>query len=141
MTKRQTGRPSLYSPALARRVCERIAAGESLRAICGRRDMPDKATLLRWLLDDRREAFRRHYALAREVQADVLADELVEIADGARDKDDAALAKLRIDTRKWMAGKLRPKKYSDKIDLRGHVGVAHEEALRLLEAEEPDGDA
>lgn len=136
MARRPPHRPTFYSAGLVRRICERIAAGESLSAVCRDADMPAKSTVLRWLLDDRRGAFRRQYALAREVQADVLADELVEIADGPRDKDEAALAKLRIDTRKWVAGKLRPKKYGDKIDLRGQMGITHEDALRLLEMDE-----
>jgi len=139
MTTSLPARPGKYSDALARRICERIAAGESLRAVCRDADMPSTQAVFKWLLDDRREAFRQWYSLAREVQADVLADELVDIADAAHDKDEAALAKLRIDTRKWVAAKLRPKKYGDKIDLRGHIGIAHEDALRALEAEEEAG--
>lgn len=47
-----------------------------------------------------------------------LADEILEIADGTpAEKGAIALARLRIDTRKWMMSKLSPKKYGDRLDL------------------------
>jgi hypothetical protein len=61
---------------------------------------------------------------AREAQADAIFDECLDIADdGSNDfmgedekynGDAVARSKLRVDTRKWMAGKLAPKKYGDK---------------------------
>ena len=137
--KRNPGRPSRYSDGLVNRICLRIAGGESLRRICGEDDMPDKATVLRWLLDSRHGAFRRRYGIARETQADAFADENVDIADSARDREDAAIAKLRIDARKWVAAKLKPKRYGDKLDVRGSLGFHHEDALLALE--DGGGDA
>ena len=52
------------------------------------------------------------YARAREMQADLMAAQTVTIADEAQD---ANLARLRVDARKWYASKLQPKKYGDKI--------------------------
>lgn len=68
------------------------------------------------------------YARAREVQADKLFDECLTIADqydATAEKleggtDHINRARLRIDTRKWMAGKLRPKVYGDKLELAGN---------------------
>jgi hypothetical protein len=37
-----------YRPELARRICERVASGESLRAVCEDADMPHRATVLAW---------------------------------------------------------------------------------------------
>jgi hypothetical protein len=84
--------------------------------------MPGQTTVYRWLMEN--EEFREQYACARELQADTLFDECQDIADdgsndymGDDDKyngDAVQRSKLRIDTRKWMAGKLRPKKYGDK---------------------------
>src|SRR5271156_342956 len=48
--KRPIGRPSLFTTELGDEICNRIADGESLRAICDEADMPDKATVFRWLL-------------------------------------------------------------------------------------------
>ncbi len=48
MTKakpKKKGRPSLYTEALAADICRRLAEGETLRAICRDKAMPDKATV------------------------------------------------------------------------------------------------
>lgn len=124
-----TGRPSSYTEKAAAVICERLADGESLRSICSDADMPDKSTVLRWL--DQNTSFRDQYARAREAQADHLFDEMLEIADdGARDTkvissdgyerevcdhEWISRSKLRVDTRKWQASKLAPKKYGDKL--------------------------
>jgi hypothetical protein len=92
------------------RICEQIAEGRSLRAICTDEGMPNKATVFRALGED--EEFRDQYTRARETQADTLFEEVLEIADGPTQADDR---RVRIDARKWMAGKLRPKVYGDKV--------------------------
>lgn len=118
-----TGRPSDYSSELADLICEMIADGKSLRKICEADDMPNKATVFRWLT--LHKVFSDQYAKARESQADTLFDEVLAIADqydSAADKlevDHINRARLRIDARKWMAGKLRPKKYGEKLELSG----------------------
>ena len=120
------GRPSGYSPALATALCERIISGKTLRAICRSKGMPHVATLFRWLAQY--EEFAEQYALAKEIQAEVLADEILDIA------DDPALEpsdkRVRIDTRKWLAAKMKPKKYGDRTSI--DVG----ESLATLSDEE-----
>lgn len=106
-------------------VCEAIADGRSVKSICKGEGFPNEATIYRWLDTD--EDFRKRYARAKEVQADALFEECLEIADQYEKAlehaeggiDHIQRAKLRIDTRKWMAGKLRPKKYGEKIGLSG----------------------
>src|SRR5688500_844641 len=105
------GRPSTYTQEIAAEICERIAATEyGLVSLCRADDMPHEKTVYRWLQEH--EAFRAQYAHARERQADRFAHETLEIADRA---EDANLARLRVDTRKWAASKLAPKKYGDRI--------------------------
>lgn len=120
-----------YTEELADIICERIANGESLKAICDEGGMPSQSMVFRWLASD--EAFRERYARAREVQADALFDEILVIADtpvlGEKTKTDKdgntevttgdmiEHRRLQIDARKWMAAKLRPKKYGDKLEL------------------------
>ena len=122
------GRPTDYSQEIADQICERIADGESLRKICAEDDMPNKATVFRWLAAH--EAFSDQYAHARDSQADTLFDDVLAIADQydtlseALNPDLIQRAKLRIDARKWMAGKLRPKKYGDKLEL--DASLTHE---------------
>lgn len=129
----EIGRPSEFSQNIADLICMRLAEGESLRSICKEEELPSKATVMRWLRSW--PEFRDQYAHAREIQADMLFDEVLEIADNSEndtylDSDGnertnhevVARAKLRIDARKWMAGKLRPKVYGDKLDLE-HSGA------------------
>ena len=144
--KRKTGRPSLYTEVLAAEICRRLAEGETLRSVCRDKAMPDKATVLRWLADKKKADFREQYVYAREMQADALFDEALEIADDAsgdwtEDKDGKKVvdheniqrSRLRVDTRKWAAGKMAPKKYGDKLDLGGSIGLRWEDALKDLE--------
>lgn len=119
------GRPSDYTQDLADKICVRLADGESLRHMCEGDDMPNKATVFRWLASDK--AFSDQYARAREAQADTMADEILEIADDGRndtyvdddgrertDQDVIARSRLRVDARKWLASKMAPKKYGDR---------------------------
>src|SRR5450756_686543 len=78
------GRPSHYSAEIADTICNRLAGGESLRAICADAGMPDRATVSRWLAHY--EEFRDLYGSARECQAESLVDEILKIArDSSRD--------------------------------------------------------
>ena len=106
------GRPSGYSVDVADTICQEIMTGKSLRTICAQEDMPGASTVYSWLREH--PEFQEAYARAREIQADVLADEIVEIADT---EPDAQVARNRIDARKWLASKLRPKKYGDHLKL------------------------
>lgn len=125
-------RPSLFTEELAIEICSRLASGESLRSICRDETMPGLTTTYRWLSE--RESFRNQYARAREDQADTLADEILEISDDGRNdwmirvrdedgKESGAVlnaehiqrSRLRVDARKWIAAKLKPKKYGDKV--------------------------
>lgn len=105
-----TSRLASFTQEIADTICTRIADGESLRAICRDDAMPCTSTVCKWLAE--RDDFSERYARAREAQADALADEIVDIADRA---DDPNKARVQIDARKWMAGKLRPKKYGEKV--------------------------
>lgn len=129
------GRPTKFTPSLVHSICERIADGESLRSICRDDTMPAKSTVMAWLADDAHQEFRTKYTLAREIQADGFVDEMVEIADdgtndwmekrsaegdvtGYQENGEALRrSQLRILTRQWIAEKLKPKKYGNKVDL------------------------
>lgn len=130
----ERGRPSKFTEELATRICERLAAGETLRAICRDEDMPGIQTVLDWTHGN--DAFSGQYARAREVGYQLMADELLEIADDGRndtylideetgakgvDHDVIARSRLRVDTRKWLLSKALPKIYGDKqtIDVGG----------------------
>ncbi len=125
------GRPSKYSQQLADKICAKIIEGFSLRTVCKPDDMPCVATILTWLRE--KPDFLAQYEKAKEEQADALAEEMLDIADdGTNDwmenysKDGENLgwkvngehvqrSRLRLDTRKWIASKLKPKKYGDRV--------------------------
>ncbi len=132
---KKAGRPSLYTKTLAAKICRRLAEGKSLRSICRDDAMPAISTVMGWLFDDNHGEFSEQYAHAREAQADVLFDEALEIADDAAadwtmdgngktvlDHEHVQRSRLRVDTRKWAAGKLAPKRYGDKIQHTGDGG-------------------
>ncbi len=77
------------------------------------------------------------YARARQERADLLADEIVDIADEdctVVEVEDGVTTvgistalvnrnKLRVDARKWVASKLKPRVYGDKLELSGEIGT------------------
>lgn len=64
------------------------------------------------LAEDQKAA--AHYARAQEFRADILADEIIHIAD---QDGDSGVTRNKIEARKWIASKLKPKTYGDRIDL------------------------
>lgn len=137
------GRPTDYSQEIADVICGEIAMGYSLRTICKSDDMPCLATIFNWLRTHKE--FLDQYEKAKVEQADALAEEMLDIADdGTNDwmekqnKDGSTYevinhehiqrSRLRVDARKWIASKLKPKKYGDKLE---HSGSA-ENPLQII---------
>ncbi len=142
--RRGRGRPTRYTADVASTICTRLAGGESLRSICDDAAMPARSTVIGWLFDGEHEDFMDQYARAREAQAEVRADEIVDIADDesgdfTTDEDGKRVvnhehiqrSRLRVDARKWVASKLLPKRYGDKLQHTGEGGgpVPHEHRL------------
>lgn len=117
------GRPSSYSDAVADVICARVAGGEALYKICQEPEMPCLTAVYSWLR--RNEAFAQNYARAKEDLADTMASRIQAIVeeapavsmDGKVDSGWVQYQRLKVDTLKWQAGKLKPKVYGDKIDL------------------------
>lgn len=128
--KNPGGRPTKFTPELAEQICELLAIGKPSREVCKEVGIADSA-LYRWLQKDGK--FQEQYARARERQADFYVNEIIEIADELQieatykgedvtlDVSSSAVARnrLRVDSRKWIASKLAPKKYGDKLQLGG----------------------
>lgn len=114
------------------KICEEIAhSSKGLVHLCKAHNVrtPDFYELIK----NEGEALNK-YTRAREAQADYLVDEMIEIADDSRkdskeifssdgqkilieDKEWTGRVRMMLDTRKFIASKLRPKKYGDKLDL------------------------
>jgi hypothetical protein len=122
------GRPSRYTDEVAHEICVRLGLGESLRRICLSDHMPSLATVMNWLTS--KPDFLEQYTRAREIQAETQFDELTDIVDQppelsyVTDKNGelvevkfdstyVAWMKLRVDTRKWTAARMAPKKYGE----------------------------
>jgi hypothetical protein len=100
-------RPSLYTEALADEICARIALGDrGLARICAAEDMPGERTVYTWL--KQHEEFRRGYARARELQADMMAWRALRTALTATDP---VIGRLHFDALRWAASKLTPMLY------------------------------
>jgi hypothetical protein len=106
------GRWSTFTPELGREICERIANGESLKAIGQDPTMPCSATILRWAAEF--PEFGDDYARARQLMADLLFDEAREVALGATPASVWA-DRLRFDTIRWMTARMAPRKYCEAI--------------------------
>ncbi len=134
---KKMGRPSDYNEEIADWICAELAMGKSLRTICLSPAMPGRETVFRWLRQ--RDTFRDQYARAKAEAADALFEDILDIADDASgDYDEEGRfrpenvqrARLRIDARKWMMAKMKPKKYGDQIDM--NVGGQEENPIKAL---------
>lgn len=125
--KHPGGRPSEYTAEKASEFCRRVSGGRMVRDVCNDPDMPAAPTFYRWL--ETYDEFRKQYALAKEIQADAMAADILKISDTV-DADNVcdeygnikpnhewiARSKLRVDSRKWLLSKMLPKKYGDKVE-------------------------
>lgn len=127
------GRPSIYTNKLGKEICSRIALGESVLHICSDESMPVSSTIYLWLLDEDKKEFSDNYARARNIQAELMFEELLDIADdgsndymtikkgdkeyNVEDREVTNRSKLRVDARKWYLSKVLPKKFGDKMDV------------------------
>lgn len=124
--KRGRGRPSTYTREVADKICVRLANGETLAAICRDEGMPGDSTVINWALDDR-DGFAERYAHARRIQharyPDILDDLMREEPTTGVE---AMWLRTKIDTYKWLIGKVLPKIYGDRVQVDGHVTVTHQ---------------
>ena len=117
--------------AITELVCSELALGKSRRSILDADDkLPSASTFLDWIGAD--SFLAEQYAHARQMAYELLADEIVAIADenyttdehGVRERLSSEAIqrnRLRVDTRKWMLSKMLPKVYGDKIQTE-HTG-------------------
>lgn len=128
--KNKGGRPLEYTQEMGDYICELVSStGYGLLKLTKLYpELPDKMTINRWR--HRVPEFRSQYALAKLEQADILAEECLEIADDDTfdvkinpetgdeycNTEFIARARLRVDTRKWLASKLLPKQYGQQAE-------------------------
>lgn len=104
------------------KICLLIEEGKSLRDAA--KGIIDRQTFYNWLNEDASKIDQ--YARACERRADAIFEEILDISDDQEgdvyiDKDGNEVtnhnviqrARLRVDSRKWMLGKMNPKKYGE----------------------------
>jgi hypothetical protein len=153
-----------YTPEIAEKICAEIVDGRSIRSICQDEGMPAKRTVMYWL--GRHPDFRAMYEAARLIQADLIFDEILEIADDGTndfverevesgrkvktfDNEHFGRSRLRVDARKWVLCKMIPKKYGDylkqdvevsgQLDLVARLAEGRRRVAELQEADDASG--
>jgi len=141
---KKNGRPPIYNLELGKKVCRLIATSTmGLHKLCRLNpDLPSHTVIYEWRLDH--PEFADQYAHAKQIQADLLAEEILEISDDSSfdiidtpdgpkfNSEYCARSRLRVDSRKWLACKLMPKVYGDKVQNEVSGTIRHEDALKLL---------
>jgi hypothetical protein len=125
------GRPTVFDPGIAAEIIRRLPF-ESIRSICATEGFPSMSTVFSWAANTKEHAeFAGAYAHARMEQCEVLADDIITLADDK--SEDPNSRRVRIDARKWLLSKLRPDKYGDRTVISGDqnapisVTVAYED--------------
>jgi hypothetical protein len=118
-----------------------IENGFAITNICNRDGMPRLGTIYNWLDsdDDMKEAYLR----ASNVRSERIFEEILTIADKQDkdvylDKDGREVtdhnvvnrSRLQVDTRKWMLGKMNPRKYGEKLDVTSDGGKV--QAIQII---------
>lgn len=140
------GRRSEFTQDIADEICRVVSTcTDGLKKMCGKREhWPDPETIHGWRLSF--PNFANQYAHAKCIQADLLAEECIDIADSIEndttidpetgkmkcDHEWVARSRLRLDARKWIACKLLPKVYGDKQQVDTTLTINHEDTLKDL---------
>ncbi len=127
--KSKGGRPSEYTQETADRICAELSQGISLRTVCKADDLPSAVTVFSWMR--KYPEFLNQYTRAKEESADAMGEDILDISDNAtndymeqNDPDNPGYrvngehiqrSRLRVESRKWLMSKQKPKKYGDKI--------------------------
>ena len=137
-------RKTIKSAALCERILTSIAEGKSLRESCDKENLAP-GNWINWINSDKQ--LLEQYTHAREVRAELLFDEMLDIADevssdtiiddNGNEKANSewiARSRLRVDTRKWYLSKVLPKIYGEKItaEVTGPNGGPLEMLLREI---------
>lgn len=109
-------------------VCTLIASGQSVEKACQLANITEYR-YTKWLADV--PAFEQSVRRARAILVDRRVDR---IADVARNEPDVNRARLIIDTDKWLASKLIPKVYGDKLDVNVNATIDIGDALAAARA-------
>lgn len=123
------GRPkgsSTFTPEIGDQICELLAEGMSAVRAC-----KELGVALRTFYQWQREypEFLAQVSRAREDQADTFADQMCDIAEF---DEDVQRAKLKIDARKWVASRMKPKSWGDRVTTEHEAGESIADVLKAI---------
>jgi hypothetical protein len=119
---RPPGRPTLFSPTLAKAVCEKIAGGWTLTAIARDPNMPSRDDFFRWLREH--AEFHDMYFEARRARADARSDAMDGIVERVlKGELDPRAAQVALTHERWAAGREAPKRYGERLEIDADVRV------------------
>ncbi len=118
--------------AFKNEIVEHISNGSSLKnTLESNSHLPTRTTIYTWLNnthDNYDKTFLNNYTRACEERADSIFDEVIDIADDSSSDtktledgkevlngEFVARSRIRIDARKWVLGRMKPKKYGERI--------------------------
>ena len=146
MAKGKGGRPKIpYTTEMAKAICKAVSTStDPIRTILKTNpDWPSEDTIRDWRFDY--IEFSVMYADAKRLQAELFAEEIIHISDDSSqdykidskgnqvvDFENIQRSRLRVDSRKWLAGKLAGKLYGDKSVVEQHI-INHEASIKELE--------
>jgi len=126
------GRPSSYTDAVGDEICEYLAKGKSLVWVTDLEGMPDYKTVMRWRRDN--EEFRSKYERACEDRGINSGDRVAELIDKVLEGEyPPDVARVALDSLKWMACKYYPKMFGDKQQVDVRVDLGKTAATVLME--------
>jgi hypothetical protein len=120
MAKHPGGRPTIYTKELGAKICEAVRnTVRGLQFICDSHDdFPVCSTVRDWLFRNTYPEFSAQYAESKRYQAETLAEEAMEVSYNAIEHQRTGgvdKAKLQVDTLKWVASHLAPRRWNDKF--------------------------
>lgn len=126
MTVNALGRPTTRTPEVEEEIISGLMDGKSLVKVCAADGMPHRVTVARWM--DADPDFASRCARAREMQADLMDDKIIDLIDETT-PENASAQRVKLAAMQWRAAKLAPKKYGDKVqqEITGSLTVSTKE--------------
>jgi len=135
----------VYSEDLMQEICDTIACSPLKIDLIlkSQKHFPGRDLFYRWI--NKYPIAREMYAVAKQTQIDFFVENMIDISeDESRDiihdmngqkSNSAAIArdKLKIDTIKWMAERLQPKKWGSRTITDSTITINQEDAIKDLE--------
>lgn len=129
-----------YNRKLALKIATAIQnSADSLETICDQNpSFPKPQSIRRWLTKNTHPEFTALYRRAKANQAHYLVDRMLDIANNAEPHErNGSVEKenLQIKTYQWIAARLKPKKYSEKVEIKDSSkpeSIASEDKLEFI---------